>query len=360
MLTSTKGRTPPALLVDGGMGGNSPEITLNQHDPSDGSDSPGRCCPGGSANRQPCKASCSTPVTARLAGATVEVVNGASAGLKVTTGADGSYAIRARSTPARSFRRRRLAWETGLRSMAAFCQPCNPNFWVTSILGLPERRPTSRTTTVTVADPSCTSLPKGTRVANLDDEKSLTGPNRTSANTLFAATIDGSYLVSELPWQGVVCRRRRLHGGHDGRPAWTAGDSRANRSECLLQRRRSGLSHPGSSGVSRIAAAFEERSSSAKLRPGVPPVDAGGRFDCSPARAVSRVACQARNHQIVFDPPVSNICAFGRSNSAQPLRLQDRGDSRTFGISPISSWHVTSSLVRQRTMLGWRISSWWQ
>ena len=239
----------------------------------------------------------------RLAGATVEVVNGASAGLKVTSGADGGYAIRGAFDAGTQFRATKAGYETGLQPMAAFCQPCNPNFWVYFYLGLPEPPANiAHDYTVTVtADPSCTALPGHARQRTYTTKIVPNETQPTSANTLFAATIDGSSLASELPWQGVWFAvagnyMELTMGDLHGQPGiLEQTDVNAYFSVGGL-----GTTTLGSSGVSRIAAAFEGEILHCELRPGVPPLDAGGRFDCAPARAVSRVACQARNHQIVL------------------------------------------------------------
>ena len=238
-----------------------------------------------------------------LAGATVEVVNGASAGLKVTTWLDGSYAMRGEFDAATQFRATKAGYETGLRPMAAFCQPCNPNFWVYFYLGLPvapANIANDYTVTVT-ADPSCTALPGHARQRTYTTKIVPNVTQPTPANTLFAATVDGANLVSGLTWQGLWFAvagdyMEVTMGDLHGQPGiLEQTDANAYFSVGGL-----GTTTLGSSGVSQITAAFEGEIIHCELRPGVPPLDAGGRFDCAPARAVSRVACQARNHQIVL------------------------------------------------------------
>ena len=239
----------------------------------------------------------------RLAGATVEVVNGASAGLKVTTGPDGSYGLSGQFDAGTQFRATKAGYETGLQPMATFCQPCNPNFWVYFYLGLPEAPANiANDYTVTVtADPACTALPGHARqrIYTTKIVPNVTQP--TSANTLFAATIDGSFLVSGLPWQGVWFAvagdyMEVTMGDLHGQPGiLEQTDANAYFSVGGL-----GTTTLGSSGVSQITAAFEGEIMHCELKPGVAPLDASGRFDCSQARAISRVACQARNHQIVL------------------------------------------------------------
>ena len=239
----------------------------------------------------------------RLAGATVEVVNGASAGLKVTTGADGSYAIRGAFDAGTQFRATKAGYETGLRPMATFCQPCNPNFWVYFYLGLPvapANIANDYTVTVT-ADPSCTALPGHARQRTYTTKIVPNVTQPTPANTLFAATVAGANLVSGLPWQGLWFAVAGDYlevsmGDLHGQPGvLEQTDANAYFSVGGL-----GTTTLGSSGVSQITAAFEGEIIHCELKPGVPPLGAGGRFDCPPASAISRVACQARNHQIVL------------------------------------------------------------
>ena len=236
-----------------------------------------------------------------LGGATVEVVNGASAGLKVTTLADGSYAMRGEFDAGSQFRATKAGYETGLRPMAQFCQPCNPNFWVYFFLGLPvapANIANDYTVTVT-ADPACTSLPGHARQRTYTTRIVPNGTQPTPANTLFAATVDGANLVTGLAWQGLWFAVAGDYlevsmGDLHGQPGvLEQTDANAYFSVGGL-----GTTTLGSSGVSRITTTFEGEILHCELRPGVAPLDAGGRFDCSPARAVSRVACQARKHQL--------------------------------------------------------------
>lgn len=238
-----------------------------------------------------------------LAGATVEVVNGASAGLKVTTLADGSYAMRGEFDAGTQFRATKAGYETGLRPMAQFCQACNPNFWVYFFLGLPvapANIANAYTVTVT-SDPSCTALPGHARQRAYTTRIIPNTTQPTSANTLFAATLDGANLVSGLVWQGVWFAVAGDYmevsmGDLHGQPGLLEQtDANAYFSVGGL-----GTTTLGSSGVSQITTTFEGEILHCELRPGVPPLDAAGRFDCSPARAISRVACQARNHQLLL------------------------------------------------------------
>jgi hypothetical protein len=238
-----------------------------------------------------------------LAGATVEVVNGASAGLKVTTLADGSYALRGEFDAGTQFRATKAGYETGLRPMAPFCQQCNPNFWVYFFLALPvapANLANDYTVTVT-ADPVCTQLPGHARQRSYTTKIVPNATQPTPANTLFAATVDGANLVAGLTWQGLwfavagdylEVSMGDLHG-QPGVLEQTAENG-------FFSVGGLGTTTLGSSGVSQISTTFEGEIIHCELKSGVAPLDAGGRFDCPAAQAIARVACQARNHQLVL------------------------------------------------------------
>ena len=238
-----------------------------------------------------------------LSGATVEVLNGASAGLKATTGADGSYAMRGAFDAGTQFRATKDGYETGVRPMAEFCQPCNPNFWIYFFLALPvapANIANDYTVTVT-ADPACAALPGHARERTYTTKIVPNVTQPTPANTLFAGTVDGANLVSGLGWQGLWFAAAGDYlevsmGDLHGQP----GILEQTDTNGYFSVGGLGTTTLGSSGVSRIAAAFEGEIIHCELRAGVAPLDAAGRFDCAPARAISRVACQARNHQIVL------------------------------------------------------------
>jgi hypothetical protein len=185
--------------------------------------------------------------------------------------------------------------------MTPFCERCRPNFWVYFFLALPEAPANiAHDYTVTVtADPSCTTLPGHARQRTYTTRIVPNVTQPTAANTLFAATVDGASLVTDLSWQGLWFAVAGDYlevsmGDLHGQP----GILERTATNGYFSVGGQGTTTLGSSGVSRITAAFDGEILHCELGPGVAPLDADGRFNCPPALAISRVACQARNHQL--------------------------------------------------------------
>lgn len=100
----------------------------------------------------------------QIADATIEIVNGPSAGLKTTSDARGQWGFAGVFDDSTRFRATKDGYETATEPLGPFCAPCNPNRWVNFVLAAhvtPANVAGSYDMTI-IAD-RCTSLPERLR-----------------------------------------------------------------------------------------------------------------------------------------------------------------------------------------------------
>jgi Carboxypeptidase regulatory-like domain len=100
-----------------------------------------------------------------IAGATIEIVNGPSAGNTTTSDASGQWGFQGTFDDSTEFRATKVGYEGSTKPLGPFCAQCVPNRWVNFALKAqvtPANIAGSYAMTVSV-DPACTSFPKEVR-----------------------------------------------------------------------------------------------------------------------------------------------------------------------------------------------------
>ncbi len=238
-----------------------------------------------------------------LAGATVEVMSGPSAGLKVTTVADGQYNIFGQFDSSTQFRATKDGHHAEVKTLTPYCERCNPHHWVYFALGSPV--PPANIAgdymfTITAAA-SCTMLPEHARRRTYSARIEALPNQPTPATTSFLGTASGANLVSEVSWKGMWFNvagdyMEMVTGDLHGQPGFVE-QTDAN---AYLAIGGLGTATLGPSGVSTITMAFEAEIVHCELKPGLAPLDANGRFECPASRAVSSAICSWRKHELVL------------------------------------------------------------
>jgi hypothetical protein len=238
-----------------------------------------------------------------ISGATVEVMNGPSAGLKVTSVFDGGFNIFGQFDADTQFRATKDGLEAGVKNLTPYCERCNPHHWIFFALGLPVAPANiagDYTVTIT-ADPSCATLPGHARQRTYSTTIVALPEQPTAANTRFRAIPSGANIVPNQAWEGLWLNVAGdyvevVTGDLHGQPgiieqtdvnAYFTVDGVAKRT-------------PNSSGASTISLALEAQIAHCELKSGLQPLDANGWFNCPATRAVSSVVCQSSNHQLVL------------------------------------------------------------
>ena len=238
-----------------------------------------------------------------LAGAMVEVLNGAQAGNVVTTRADGQFGFSGAFDDDTRFRATKDGHEAGVAKLGAYCERCNPHHWVYFYLALPvpPANLAGDYTLTVVANDACTMLPAEARSRTYPANIVANATQPTSANTNFHFIPSGASLVSGLGWEGlwfyVAGNYLEMSiGDLHGQPG-------------LVERMGAntyfgfggwGTTELGAAGVSTMSMTFDGEVVYCELKPGVAPVDANQRFTCGADQAVSRLACPSRSHRIVL------------------------------------------------------------
>ena len=238
-----------------------------------------------------------------LAGAIVEVINGPSAGLKVTTVADGGYMLVGQFDAETQFRATKEGHEPGVRIMSQRCAACNPNYWVYFNLALPVPPVNiagDYTLTIT-ADSICTTLPPHARQRTYSARIVALPEQPTSANTRFFATAAGGNLVPGVAWEGLW-----FNVAGDYIEVWT-GDGHGQpgiieQTDVNAYFAVDGVAQrvASSSGASNISMTLEAQITHCELKAGLLPLIQDRRFDCAVSRAVTSAVCQSRNHQLLM------------------------------------------------------------
>ena len=237
-----------------------------------------------------------------LGGASVEVVNGPNAGMRVTTLPSGDFTLRGEFDADTQFRATKDGYQSGVNKLGPHCAPCNPHFWVYFYLGLPVPPADiagDYLLTVT-ADEACTALPLEAR-SRTYTATIVAGTNQpTPANTFFSGRTGAASLIDLLGeglWFAVAGDYVEV----------TAGDLHGQPGVLEEIAPRTYFSFGGigqttleSSGSTTIRSLFEGEIVYCVLKPDVAPLDGSGRYNCNADRAVTRVACPSLRHQLIF------------------------------------------------------------
>jgi hypothetical protein len=134
-----------------------------------------------------------------IAGATIQIVNGPSAGLTTTSDANGQWAFSGVLDDSTQFRATKEGYETAVMPLGPYCAACNPNRWVNfslKTMAAPVNVAGFYAMTVTVA---CTSFPEQMRTRTY----AVTLPS--SANAYFDVSPTEAKFVPGWDWfQGGV------------------------------------------------------------------------------------------------------------------------------------------------------------
>lgn len=140
-----------------------------------------------------------------IAGATVEVLDGAHAGMTATTDWNGQYWLDGVFQEGNRFRARKDGYLEGVARLGPDCAPCNPHQWVYFALGLPVAPVNvAGDYTLTVqAHPNCNGLPPHARLRTYTATIVAEAVQPTAANTYFRVDIGGAALVHGYAWEGL-------------------------------------------------------------------------------------------------------------------------------------------------------------
>lgn len=127
-----------------------------------------------------------------VAGATIEIVNGPSAGLTTMSDGRGEWAFPPGAfDDSTQFRATKDGYEPAIMPLGSFCAACNPNRWVNFVLKL-QVAPASiaGSYTMTITGDRCTNLPEQVRTRTY----AVTLPS-TAANAYFSISPTGANFV---------------------------------------------------------------------------------------------------------------------------------------------------------------------
>lgn len=237
-----------------------------------------------------------------LAGAIVEVLDGPSSGMRVTTTATGDFALRGVFDEHTRFRASRDGHAAGILTLSPRCEPCNPNFWIYFHLAVPDppANLAGDYALTVVANEACTALPGHARRRTYSVTIVPSPLQPTPANTAFNASIGGAPLVSRLG-DGIVFAvagnymdlyMGDLHGD-PGLIEITGADS-------YFSIGGGGSATVTSSDASAIVADLDGDVIHCEFKPGLAPIDGSGRYACTAERAITRVVCPSRKHQLIL------------------------------------------------------------
>jgi len=140
-----------------------------------------------------------------VAGATVEVLDGAQAGMTTTSNASGQYWMTGVFEDGTRFRARREGYLEGVSRLGPYCATCNPHHWVYFALGLPiAPADIAGHYTMTVETRrGCNALPPemGSRSYAVTIVAEARQP--TGADTSFRVDVSGSSLLHGYAWERI-------------------------------------------------------------------------------------------------------------------------------------------------------------
>lgn len=237
-----------------------------------------------------------------LAGATVEVLNGADAGLSTMANANGQYWLTGAFDGDTRFRATLHGYGEALAPLSAPCPQCNPRHWVYFYLGLPVAPAdiAGHYTLTVIADDSCRMLPAEVRTRTYS-ASIVAQPNQpTAADTRFVATIGGGSVLPGLSWPdlGIAVAGDYLElsmGDFHGQPAVV---ERVH-DNAFLAFGGGGTTTVGAGPVSTITATFEGAIEYCVLPPGMSPI-VDSRYACAAPHADTHAVCDARGHQLIL------------------------------------------------------------
>ena len=147
-----------------------------------------------------------------LAGATIEVLNGPSAGLTTVSDAQGQWGFTGGFDDSTLFRATKEGYEPATKPLGPFCAPCNPNRWVNFELkanAAPVNVAGSYAMTITV-DRACANFPEQARTRTYG----VTLPSATEASA--GSSSANAYFVISPTGANFVAGWNQFEGGVSG------------------------------------------------------------------------------------------------------------------------------------------------
>lgn len=228
-----------------------------------------------------------------IAGAIVEVLDGANAGHKSTTDATGQFWFTGVFEEGQRLRATRENYYEDLARVGPHCERCNPHLWVSFRLGSPiaPANIAGNYTLTIEAAAGCTAFPGEVRTRTYDATIAVEGPQPTRADTTFLASIRGAALVP-AEWQGI---RIFVAGDHleveigdlHGQP----GVIEALGDDAYYSFGGWAATTVDMPAASTITAEFEGEIVYCVMKPGVSVLDDSRRHNCAAAGAVTRSSC---------------------------------------------------------------------
>ena len=228
-----------------------------------------------------------------IGGATIEVLDGAHAGLRTTSDATGQYWLTGVFEEGQRFRATRDGYLEDISRVGPKCERCNPHLWVYFQLGLPIAPVNiagQYTMTVEAAE-ACTALPADMRSRSYTANIVPEAVQPTAANTYFRVDVGGAQLMPDAAWAGVWIAVAGndievVMGDQHGQPGLIEQLGNDTYFSAGVWGRAT-VASP----VTTFTSTFEGEIVYCVLKPGVALLDVNRRHDCGAARAVTRIAC---------------------------------------------------------------------
>jgi hypothetical protein len=249
------------------------------------------------ANGEPISGTVSDSALRRLAGATVEILNGPQAGLSTTTDASGHFSLFASADDATRFRASKDGYVAAEASILPNCDRCNPRRWVHFYLSVlePAVALAGDYTLTFIADSACANLPEAVRTRSYEATIALGDFSWVGfpahADTSFKVTPKGSDFPAGLNdfWLNAAGNFIAVVLGDHTDPGVTERVA----PDTYLAFNGSATVSVGSP-VSTISTPFD-----GWIDLCVNPT-MGNRYDCTPGRAITRTRCYSARHQLVL------------------------------------------------------------
>jgi hypothetical protein len=233
----------------------------------------------------------------RLAGATVEILNGPQAGLSTTTDASGHFSLFASVDDATRFRASKQGHVTAEAPVLPNCDRCNPKRWVHFYLSVlePAVALAGDYTLTFIADSACTNLPEEVRTRSYEATVALGDFNwvgfPAKAATSFKVTPAGSAFPAGLNyfWLNVAGSFISVVLGDHTDPGVTervAPDTYVafhGPTTVTVESPVSSISTPFVGWIDYC------------VNPAM-----GDRYDCTPGPAITRIRCDSARHQLTL------------------------------------------------------------
>jgi hypothetical protein len=228
-----------------------------------------------------------------IAGATIEVLDGVHAGMTTTSDRNGQYWFSGVIAEGTRFRASRDGYLENIARVGAYCERCNPHYWVYLALGLPTA-PANIAGDYVMTVEGCNALPADVRTRSYAATIVAEKNQPTTANTYFRVDIIGASLVRGGVWEGlwiaVAANDLALEmGDAHGQPGFIEELG----PDTYFSAGGWGDGSVAASGTT-LTTMFEGEVYYCVMKPGVPVLDADRRYACSGAdRSVTRVGCPA-------------------------------------------------------------------